>query len=613
MKNRTRQTLLINLKSIAVLIFILTTLPNYSMACMATGPVITISAAKTWNHDTTITVPEIKVLSGATLTINNCTVSFYEDAKITVRPGGHLIVSNSSLDLSNCGSPIDKWEGIVDNYEPGDAFPSTVYQYQGGHYVPDYSNSPRIDISNSTIQNSYSGVDLEYYSGIVDIENSTIKSDKCIVLTGHQSDIYATSAYNNNDPSANQIIANNLQIQAYGLGGATFRFSYGIYLDSIGYIQIRGNNIHNTTTVSGINYREYGFGVWSHNSNFIISDKDISLDTSTGCFNSSGQHSEFSNLSYGIFTDSVRPSAFTVTVNNAEFTNCWTSIRLDSGKYHSINNCTFDFSDLYTAWLYSHSIRFIDLRQCNNYLVYSNTFNSNNTYGTRYISATGWASSSGVSGGLYKGNKLKWTGSTTWASGQEVTGFWFDKDNRNTQLRCNEDSSCKVDIYIASTAIFADQPLSGDPPHNVFSSNNQTSNIDNHSSHFTYKCDFGSVFKPMVSSNVDLANVSESEICAPLNCKHGWPASIKQARPTLDGYIYPNPATDWLSLHFQAKESEAKMVFSIYDLHSVLIMSVPINGALSNSVSLAGMRPGVYVYKVQSEEAIATGKFIIIR
>jgi hypothetical protein len=191
MKNKLFSLILLNLKSSLLLLFILLGVQNTTFGCSANGWPVSITSNVTWMNDTTITSTNIIVETGAMLTIQNCTVQFYTSGQISVKAGGHLVVSNSVLTVANCAT---YWNGIQDYMLNGDPAPNSAYILQGGHYTPNYADNPRVDIFNSKIFQAFSGVDFEHYQGIVDIENSTIIANNGVSITANTPDMYAVAA-----------------------------------------------------------------------------------------------------------------------------------------------------------------------------------------------------------------------------------------------------------------------------------------------------------------------------------------------------------------------------------------------------------------------------------
>ncbi|MBO6518331.1 MAG: exo-alpha-sialidase, partial [Bacteroidia bacterium] len=129
------------------------------------GPSQTISTNTTWSNKSEFVDHNIHVASLATLTLNDCDLSFAPDAKIVVEVGGKLIVNNSTLSNS-CSK---EWDGIWvygNGYTSGQANP----QKDGGE----------VEINNSLIENGEYGVRVgtgqSNSGGILRVEDSEFRN-----------------------------------------------------------------------------------------------------------------------------------------------------------------------------------------------------------------------------------------------------------------------------------------------------------------------------------------------------------------------------------------------------------------------------------------------------
>jgi hypothetical protein len=232
----------------------------------------------------------ITIEDGATLTISSTVYFHGEFNKITVDPGGKLIVDGGKL---TTGCDNDKWSGIEVLGTPSQSqFPVGGQVQQGV-----------VELNNATIENASFGVALHRHhpytlgGGILKATNSTFKNNLQAV---------SFFDYENFSPSSNTPFRNLSLIR-----GCTFTlddnypfsyFSKHIYMNEVSGVIITNNTNFTDERSAGLSEVEQGAGIYSLNAQFTV------------------RNSSFSNLRFGINAQNIS-SVRTFSVRGSSFIN----------------------------------------------------------------------------------------------------------------------------------------------------------------------------------------------------------------------------------------------------------------------------------------------------
>lgn len=598
---------------LALQFIIVMSIPSKMNGCAKSAG--TQMVAGVWNWSGTHTMDQdFEIQSGASFTITG-TVNIYAGVTITVDPGGYLFLDNSLLQ-ANCSG--DTWNGIV---EAGSSSVSTIYTYSGGHYIANTANIvaagiPYVEMVGGEIYNAVCAVDVQNAS-ILQVNGTYILENQIGIEIDGCADADATAAYNNEDPSAD--IIEDAEIGWSGIfpGQSDFGNSYCIYLNNAPYISIGGMGFHNNYGSLAYNVAENqrGYGIYSYNSNFIVATDNM-IPGAGGCLVPAGGSSGcgFYDLSYGILgTASLN---YTAGIESALFQECTNAIDLEYSQYSTIHNCQIQYDGSYASAIYPinfTSNNEIILRQSTNYFLYGNTLTSTNLdYGTVFVYSNSLAAT-GVQA-LIQGNSI--TGPSSAYSWQNFIGYSFLNDQTQVMLLCNTDANLQYDWIIDASATM-ENPMgtAASGWHNTWSGGSAV-NIDNNSSTLIYYAEIPSSYDPTNNSGVvTVISATEPESCPAIDCAHGFPAAISEAKISeFPVNIFPNPATDYIYFGYTLPIRVHSAILTISDINGKLLKTLDLSGSSNeNYLNTSDMPDGVYLYQLQAGMSVANGKIVIAR
>ena len=186
---------------------------------------------------------------------------------------------------------------------------------------------------------------------------------KRVTLIGEGADVVAVRAGDAGD-HVFEVTADWVNVSGFTVTGATVNWEAGIYLDSVNYCNISGNNASNNDC--GILLYYSGSNTLRNN---IINSNNVDGIRLWGSTNNMLQSNTATNNGYGIHM--WKYSSNNTLQNNTANSNNWCGIRLDSSSNNTLTNNTANSNNDDGIHLYYSS---------NNTLA-SNTANSNNWYG----------------------------------------------------------------------------------------------------------------------------------------------------------------------------------------------------------------------------------------
>ena len=78
--------------------------------------------------------------------------------------------------------------------------------------------------------------------------------------------------------------------------------------------------------------------------------------------------------------------------------------------------------------------------------------------------------------------------------------------------------------------------------------------------------------------------------------------------------LSPNPATTWTTINYSLPANVTKASLTITNSLGMNMYNTDLEGAAGNKViDLRGFAAGVYIYTIQYEQSIETGKMVITR
>jgi Secretion system C-terminal sorting domain len=405
----------------------------------------------------------VRVKTGATLTIQNCTIRFansyltndYQDlangkgfpTKIIVEVGAFLVIDNATLTGMDACKKEAMWEGIEVLGKPTAA----SYSWNQGNLKM---------INNAQISNSYYGISAgsRYYNqagrstatgndggGIIVCDNPTgstsahFKNNRFSVWFAPVTSVHTSNQckFNNTNFICDMPLldANYVSAGGLGLGSKSMLSSWS-----------RNNfNIQNCTfkSLKGYPFENQGNAV----ANF---DSKMSLVNCT-----------FDNFENGIYAAYGSGMTRPTDVSDCTFRNVAHGVYLLDGALHRVQNSTF--SDIpvgggtssYTSGICSFGSKITNFKN-NTFSAVSNTISS---YGIL-------TDESGDDASLFKGNTFK----------NINFGFQSQNNNAGLQLRCNthlnNDLAWSINPQSQNPGWFSEQGICGDDknqPANVFS------------------------------------------------------------------------------------------------------------------------------------------------
>jgi hypothetical protein len=358
---------------------------------------------------------------------------------IVVEPGGKLIVSGGAKLTSMQSCPGTMWDGII---LKGTASPQAPTTNQGVAIL-----------SGGTIENARVGIQVGANStginngAIIQANNFTFRNNNVDV----QFNPYKAPFTFGNEPNNKSYFTLCNFIGDHLLNDASyFIVTPGVLRSTSTHVslnQVKGIYFNGCTFKTDLSTLPpsyitdgWGFGIYSINSIFTVR-RACNLVTVNGC---GGQLSTFTNLLYGIYTQSTNPLR-TFTATECSFTNCYASLYESGINYSTVtkNNFLINMiipSPVFTFCGYKNGkcpTYFHYLNQCNGFIHQENNFSV--------------TSSQGVIGTIF--NKTGSTPNLTYRNTYSglMLGTQTQTNNPGLQIQCNKNSGVtRVDIVQTS-------------------------------------------------------------------------------------------------------------------------------------------------------------------
>ena len=549
--------------SILILIAIyLAPLQALAQACPPpNNNVATPTALTTMSGVTATMADKYYQVSGGTVTLTNCNLTFKQDARINVKTGGRLIIIHSKL----VGvSTTCAWQGIIvegngstqyigcpacvrDTISQGYVriTAGSIIKYaKRGIYAPGSTLAGGIIVSHVAhfIDNNY-GIYIDQ-NGITEPNASTVMNDKGSPKKHSASWINKTTFEYNT-----------------AFSGSDFTGQWGVYLTSAQFTEISGCTFTNHNTTLHGNDVTRGGGISVNGSQAAVhSEGDLKLiNGSDSCYVDTLASSAFDSLSIGVDVDTS--SSF--GINNANFYNTFQGIHIVDGHHQTIKNDTFIFTyDTAHVLFSTNSMHyFIKTFNATDLLIYGNYASSNWSRTTHFIDID---NSQNYPSEIYM-NKLvcrstdfgihspnDWPIGTTTAP--SVYGIFFTDDNTGVAvLKCDTFVGMEFDIYISGP--FAPYiGWYGYGAHDVFSDtvNCAIENIwnDDPSNYMYYWYHDAACKAKIIGYGLYESFTANAETsCTLLGCTK-WPASVNRVIANMELDIFPNPANDHLTVRY---------------------------------------------------------------
>ena len=279
-----------------------------------------ITGISTWSDNEYIVNNNLIIDPTSVLNINDANIKFSENGKLTVKPGGKIVINNSTL-TDVCGN---LWQGIeVQGNKTLSQFPET--------------NQGVIEIINGgTIENALTaiktyGPNSNYTGGIIRANGAIFKNNySSIYIAPYHNHLPNGALTGNRSYIQNCSFETNSVLNDPALNPTNF-----IVLNDVEGIIIKGNTFKNTNPAA-TELNEKGDGIYAFNSSCTIDG--ICTSGTIPC--SSYQPNTFQGLNYAI---NVLNSNLlkVVTITNNTFTDNYRGIALRSTNNSVVTSNTF--------------------------------------------------------------------------------------------------------------------------------------------------------------------------------------------------------------------------------------------------------------------------------
>lgn len=328
-------------------------------ACLPSSAIPAVTGTVTWNSDTYVN-QEVTIESGGILTITNCTVSANIRTKFIVKPGGKLIVNNSTI-TSTCTTP---WQGIeVWGNSTQHQWPNSNGQYMQGY----------VQLNDAVIENAYEALNLwkpgDYAkTGGIVIANNTIfrnnrESVHALLYTNHHPV--------NGKPMDYQAIFTNCTFSITDTYNPAYQFYKHVDLNQVNGVRFNGCDFSLSPNALGVS--DYNQAIASYNSGFKVNA--ICTSSITPC--TEYDPCTFSGFYAAINASNSNELPYTFWVNRANFTANATGIKVNGVKNETILFCNFDLGsntkDMEACERGASSFG-IDMVSSNGFVIEENTF-----------------------------------------------------------------------------------------------------------------------------------------------------------------------------------------------------------------------------------------------
>lgn len=354
-----------------------------------------------WIGTNKVVTGRIIVETGATLTIKNSTVLFTPNSRtnftngsqssevesyILVKPGGTLIIDNSTLKAQGCGDQF--WRGILvegcgsDDFQPP---LNQVYDFN----IHDYSNVSKLHPSHacagkviitpgSILMNARTAVYSGSFVGDWDDTKTggIVISDGATFLNNHRDVGFVNYTKPNISYFKNTKFESNNYNDRTGLNHVTAWNVDNIVFEACDFM---ANNTNNPTFVGEYIDIHRGVGIYSIDAKIKVKPTcQINSTTGECLINGNYKPSTFTNLYRGIdangsfFTD-LTPN---IQIGYAKFLNCSRGVHLQGMMYPVVGHSIFGSeSDGMTQLFNDRKSCHMFLQGCSSYLIEDNYFN----------------------------------------------------------------------------------------------------------------------------------------------------------------------------------------------------------------------------------------------
>ncbi|TVR37284.1 MAG: T9SS C-terminal target domain-containing protein, partial [Cryomorphaceae bacterium] len=280
---------------------------------------VTVSTTQTWtpgnnplSNDTSLVRirEELRITSGATLTIKNMRFEFYENARVIIEPGGRLNLDSTIFTSGPCHS--DMWLGVEVWGNPGAAqlpFSNQGYLHMTNNSVIEHAY---IGALASRRANEFGLLDME--GGVIRAYNSRFRNNRVGV---HLRDYLWTNSTGSIDPNRSyfencDFLTNSL------LNRPTVFPMYHTHLQRVAGVNHRNCSWRNTASFDDLEILQRGVGIFAFHSTFRATGQNEPYEAAHDTLPvSDNVHQCFYRLNGGVVTMG-QPNHF-FTVSNMEF------------------------------------------------------------------------------------------------------------------------------------------------------------------------------------------------------------------------------------------------------------------------------------------------------
>ena len=454
--------------------------------------------------DTFVLSREVVVDSLSGLTWQDKTILCTPDCRIVVRPGGFMTIDHSTLTTA---CPGRMWQGIE---VTGDRTKPQLIQSQGILYV---QNGSVIENARTALQNALSADSSMTSGGIVHAFSSTFRNNGRAVRFHPYvwtSPAGMTANYVSSFKRCTFVMDDSNLLSANGMV-----FAEHVKLCDVKGIAFEGCVFADSTSVPVTGRR----GIYTEDAGLRI-DTYCDADYTNDC-ECPATHSTYSTFSG--FTTAVEVNTsgnpYSVTVNQARFSNNVTGVRINGNNFTTVTRCNFDLQDiplLSTTWTGLY------LDNCTGYHVEENVFwrqSEPSTLGKGKACGIVVNNSGELANGLYRNS-----------FGRMSYGIYVLGNNAGTrnglQMTCNTFNDNDYDIFVNNGAtlhqnqggtVGADNTFKGTLSSSFYNAGNQS---------VTYSYSNSTFHQPYLPHNVSTFGLALANGCPSMLCSGGTPKSL---------------------------------------------------------------------------------------
>jgi hypothetical protein len=286
----------------------------------------------------------INIKANAKVTINgSLTLSFVEDAGITIEPGGQLTIQTGAT-LQKDGS-CNYWSGIKLLGDQNVGQYDITYDLNGNiTNVDKFTSQSLLLMDGATILDALIGVEIED-GATFEIENSNfinnkigVKVDESNLLASYRNE--ANDIFLDRRKSHTKIENCSFYVNQLFWGESDYTNIKLNDFKDCAYILISETDYNNNDASTTYDFDKRGTGIYNENSNILLSSGDISFEGN--CLTVASGSSLFEDLSYGIDgrnSNNLNPETtdYTVYSIGVNYNNLYQSFSLKYGSKHIIS------------------------------------------------------------------------------------------------------------------------------------------------------------------------------------------------------------------------------------------------------------------------------------